>query len=193
MHNVIEKPRAAELAEAMPAEAKKMGEHGAFDLPTFKTMMSAMPAAVTVITCWSDDGQPVGATLSAVSSLSLSPPLMLACFDRGSKTLDTMGRRGKQFLIHLLADGQQNVAGLFAGKKPDKFAAIAWERGLLGLPQLPGCMGLIACEVEGLLPGGDHVIVTGGIRSIAFDEHSQALLYHRREIYPVPPRGGAQQ
>ena len=42
---------------------------------------------VTVVTSRTSDGTPVGTTVSAVSSLSLAPPLLLVCLDRASQTL----------------------------------------------------------------------------------------------------------
>ena len=60
------------------------------DMDVFKAAMSDMPAAVTVVTCRDWQGRPVGTTLSAVSSLSLAPPMMLACFDVGSNTLKAL-------------------------------------------------------------------------------------------------------
>ena len=41
------------------------------DLQVFKEAMADFPAAVTVITTWDDEGHPVGATLSAVSSTAM--------------------------------------------------------------------------------------------------------------------------
>ncbi|WP_162294945.1 flavin reductase family protein, partial [Mycobacteroides abscessus] len=70
------------------------------DVQIFKEAMADFPAAVTIITTWDNEGRPVGATLSAVSSLSASPPMMLACFDRKSKTLECL-TQGKPFLIHV--------------------------------------------------------------------------------------------
>jgi len=156
----------------------------AFDGAHLRAAMAEMPSAVTVITGWNTDGSPAGSTLSAVSSLSMDPPLMLACFHRDSRTLGALDV-GRGFLIHVLAAGQDELAAVFAGKG-DKFAQVDWERGLLGMPQLPGCQTVIACEVEAHLPGGDHVIVTGAVRDISHDAGRGAMLYHRRAFHALP-------
>ncbi|AGN82587.1 flavin reductase family protein [Pseudomonas sp. GD03651] len=155
------------------------------DLQIFKEAMADFPAAVTVITTWDDEGHPVGATLSAVSSLSAAPPMMLACFDRKSKTLECL-TRGKPFLIHVLGAGQEHLAMLFAGKSTDKFDGVAWKLGELGLPTLPDAACTLACEVADVLPGGDHLIVTGCIRHISHNTQQMPLLYHRRKMFAVP-------
>ena len=48
-----------------------------------RSAMSRFPTGVTVITALTDEG-PAGLSANAVTSLSLDPPLMLACVDRGS-------------------------------------------------------------------------------------------------------------
>ncbi|MDB6086794.1 MAG: reductase [Gammaproteobacteria bacterium] len=156
------------------------------DRDAMKAVMAEMPSAVTIVTTWTATGDPIGATLSAVSPLSLAPPLMLACFDQGSNTGRALMPGGGHFLIHILGAGQQHLAARFAGKSPDKFASANWHRGLLDLPQLAECVGVVACSVENVIPGGDHVIIVGGIRALVHDGRAQALLYHRRHIYPIP-------
>jgi len=49
--------------------------------------MGHFATGVTVITSVDSSGSPVGTTANAVASLSLDPPLVLACFDLGSATL----------------------------------------------------------------------------------------------------------
>ena len=87
----------------------------------FLAAMAELPAGVTVTTCRDGLGAPVGATLSAVTSLSLDPPMVLACFDRGSNTLKAVIEPGSPFLLHILAHGQGAIAlalpaQLIAGK-----------------------------------------------------------------------------
>ena len=59
----------------------------------FRHAIGHFATGVTVITSVGADGQPVGTTASAVTSLSLDPPLMLVCFDRSSQTLEARRRR----------------------------------------------------------------------------------------------------
>ena len=48
--------------------------------------MASLPTGVTIVSASGADG-PAGATANAVCSLSVEPMLMLACLDRGSRTL----------------------------------------------------------------------------------------------------------
>ncbi len=56
----------------------------------FRHAIGHFATGVTVVTSVGIDGQPVGTTANAVSSLSLDPPLILVCFDRSSQTLEAV-------------------------------------------------------------------------------------------------------
>ena len=70
--------------------------------------MALAPTAVTIVTATGPEG-PAGATANAVTSLSLDPPLMLACLDRGSRTLEIVRASGA-FGVSVLGAGQEALA-----------------------------------------------------------------------------------
>lgn len=154
------------------------------DPNVFKGAMAAMPSAVTVITAFAADGSPAGATLSAVTSLSMTPALMLACFDHRSDTLQAVQATGR-FLIHVLADGQQDLALAFAKKNSEKFLGVAWAKGPLGLPHFADSAVTIACKLHDTIPGGDHAIVIGEIAEIDIDRARRPLIYAERQLFPL--------
>ena len=86
--------------------------------------MAALPTGVTIVTAIGAEG-PAGATANAVCSLSLDPPLMLACLDRGSRTLDVVRAHGR-FGVSVLAAEQEPIARAFASKAPhtEKFREV---------------------------------------------------------------------
>ena len=153
------------------------------DAQVFKAAMSDMPASVCVITTRGAGGVILGTTLSAVSSLSLDPPMMLACFDKRSNTLAAL-TEGTEFLIHLLAEGQEAVASRMASKGDNKFDQVEWVCGPGNLPQIANCAAVLHCAVENRLPGGDHIIVTGRVRSVR-RENVSPLVYYRRSFFPI--------
>ena len=53
----------------------------------FKKIASHWLSGVAIVTSVAEDGELVGMTMSAVSSLSLNPPQFLACMDNRAKTL----------------------------------------------------------------------------------------------------------
>jgi hypothetical protein len=60
----------------------------------FREAMGHFATGVTVVTSIGEDGEPVGTTANAVTSLSLDPPLLLVCFDLSSATLQAIRTHG---------------------------------------------------------------------------------------------------
>jgi flavin reductase (DIM6/NTAB) family NADH-FMN oxidoreductase RutF len=172
-------------------EELTMARQRSVDPSSFRSAMSDMPGAVTVITSWASDGMPSGATLSAVVSLSLDPPRMLACFDHGSNTLSAIQSQGR-FLIHVLAHGQQQVALQFSSKSPDKFKDVDWDIGALGLPKIDGCVVAVACELDEIIEAGDHKIVIGRVIEVERESDLNPIVYARRKMLPFE-NGGVSQ
>lgn len=150
----------------------------------FKAAMADLPAAVSIVTTRAADGTPRGATVSAISSLSLDPPLLLVCLSRRSDTLAAL-EIGSPFLVHLAADGQQDHAMRMASKGSAKFGAGPWRTGLSGQPQLPGATVVFDCRVRDLVSGGDHVIVIGAVERLEHAPENPPVIYHRRTLAPV--------
>jgi flavin reductase (DIM6/NTAB) family NADH-FMN oxidoreductase RutF len=142
--------------------------------------MGHFATGVTVITSVGPDGQPVGTTANAVSSLSLDPPLLLACFDRSSQTLAAIGAHGA-FAVNILAAPQEKLSANFArrGLAAD-WGSVPHRPGLTGSPRLHGVLATLECTVEHRLPGGDHEIVVGRVRTVQTgDDEGAPLLFWR--------------
>jgi 3-hydroxy-9,10-secoandrosta-1,3,5(10)-triene-9,17-dione monooxygenase reductase component len=145
--------------------------------------MGSLPTGVTVVTAGGPDG-PAGATANAVSSLSLEPMLMLACLDRGSRTLLAV-QAANRFGVNVLHAGQEAVARAFATKAPvaDKWAGVEWrERD--GVPAIDDALAWVACDLRDVIAGGDHVIVTGEVTALETSEGAP-LVFHSGEYRPL--------
>jgi flavin reductase (DIM6/NTAB) family NADH-FMN oxidoreductase RutF len=152
----------------------------------FRHAMGHFATGVTVVTTLDPDGQPVGTTASAVSSLSLEPPLILVCFDLASMTLRAV-RSHRTFVVNVLAAPQQQLSANFArrGLAAD-WDGIAHRPGLFGSPRLHGVLAAVECTVEHYLPGGDHEIVVGRVRGVETgDAAASPLLYWRGSYLSV--------
>ncbi len=128
--------------------------------------MGHFATGVTVVTSVGANGEPVGTTANAVSSLSLDPPLVLVCFDLGSSTLRAIRGHGA-FVVNVLGHRQGHLSANFARRG----LSAAWDgvrhrRGLTGSPRLDGVLAVVECTVEHALPGGDHEIVVGRVRHV---------------------------
>ena len=143
----------------------------------FRGALSVYATGVTVVTAVGQQG-PSGATANAVASLSLDPPMMLACLDRGSRTLTSVRAQGL-FGVNALAAGQAELARRFSAKNPEsaKWEGVEWTERQ-GLPWLEGALVWVACELCDLIDGGDHLILTGNVLEAEANE-GQPLLFHR--------------
>jgi flavin reductase (DIM6/NTAB) family NADH-FMN oxidoreductase RutF len=149
----------------------------------FRHAMGHFATGVTVVTSLDADGRPVGTTASAVTSLSLEPPLILICFDLGSLTLRAIRGHGA-FVVNVLAAAQRQLSVNFARRG----VAAAWDgvrhrHGPTGSPRLEGVLAVLECTVEHRLPGGDHEIVIGRVRHIQTSASQDAPLVWFRGGY----------
>jgi flavin reductase (DIM6/NTAB) family NADH-FMN oxidoreductase RutF len=145
--------------------------------------MGMLPTGVTVVAATGPDG-PAGATANAVCSLSIEPMLMLACLDRGSRTLLAV-QAANRFAISVLRAGQEQIARSFATKAPvaDKWEGVDWhDRD--GLPAIDGALVWVACDLRDVIAGGDHVIVTGEVCELETSE-GDPLAFHDGEYRPL--------
>ena len=153
------------------------------DPTSFRAAMALLPTGVTVVTASGADG-PAGATANAVCSLSIEPMLMLACLDRGSRTLLAV-QAANRFGIGVLHAGQEEIARAFATKAPvaDKWTGVAWsERD--GIPAIDGSLVWVACDLRDVVAAGDHVIVTGEVTALETGE-GDPLVFHCGRYRPL--------
>jgi len=145
--------------------------------------MSRFPTGVTVITALTGAG-PAGLSANAVSSLSLDPPLMLACVDRGSRTLRSVEEAGR-FGVNVLEASTADLAVSFARKLPveEKWRGVGWSERE-GIPSLDAAIVWIGCELRDVISGGDHVIVTGEVISV-YEREGAPLLFHEGDYRPL--------
>jgi len=141
------------------------------------------------------DGQIHGMTANALTSLSLSPMLILFCVDKRAKMMEFL-QRAKGFSINFLREDQQALSTYFAGgwkqEKAPPFRFVAWTDS----PRLEGCAAAIACRMYQVTEGGDHWVVIGEVQELHIGvEPRYPLVFHsgmyckldHREREPAPP------
>jgi len=149
----------------------------AIDKATFRNALGHFAAGVTVVTTVGPDEAPYGLTATAFTSVSLEPPLVLVCVDRKSETFPHFGT-ANIFAANFLARDQEEISRRFAVSGGDKFAAIAWHRGVLGTPILDGTIGHVECRICNAYEGGDHIIYVGQVESAVVSQ-GEPLVYFR--------------
>ncbi len=131
----------------------------------YRTVLGNFPTGVTIVTAV-DDGEPAGLAIGSFTSVSLDPPLVAFCPDKGSSSWPRIESAGA-FCVNILAADQVDVCNAFAGKSDDKFAGVMWEPTPLGSPRIEASLAWIDCTVEAVHDGGDHFIVVGRVHDLA--------------------------
>lgn len=144
----------------------------------FRRACGQWATGVSIVTTVDKAGKPYGLTMNAVTSLSLNPPMFIACVDNNSDTLGPM-RESQVYCINVLTSAQQDLSNRFAKKGDEKFAGVDFAPGETGAPVLAGALLAIECVVTAVLPGGDHQIMCGEVRRIVSNDTPDAapLLY----------------
>lgn len=151
----------------------------------FRQALGRLAAGVSVITTVDRDGRKLGLTATAVTSVSLDPPLVLACIDNRSRTIEAI-EDGARFIIHFLAADQAGLASQFASRSDDKYAGVDYQLTAEGCPRLAGVLASVECVTYAWYPGGDHTILIGRVVDVqTSDSDSAPLLYFRGQYLRV--------
>ncbi|MGK5683440.1 flavin reductase [Actinoplanes sp. URMC 104] len=121
--------------------------------PVFRQVIGHFTSGVVVITAVQDE-VPYGMTVSAVCSLSLDPPMLLACLNTASRTQEAVRRSGL-FAVNILGEQQGELAERFA-RPGDRFAGLRTDPGRTGVPLLPGALATVECRVAETVSAGTH-------------------------------------
>lgn len=143
--------------------------------------LAQFATGVTVVTTRAADGTPVGLTVNSFASVSLQPPLVLWSLALHAHSFDTF-RTCERYLIHVLAVDQLDVAGTFATRGADKFAATRWRPNESGLPQLDQCVAWFECGNRSQYPEGDHLILVGRIEAFAVSGGAPLIFHDSRYV-----------
>lgn len=155
----------------------------------FKAIMAAAPGPAAIVTAFDRQGAPCGLTMSAVCSVSLTPPLVLACLSLESATLTAI-RETSAFTVNYLHEGAESLAMGFARKSSSKFDDVAWSRPANGVggPLLAERAAYAACRVANAIEAGDHIIIVGEVMEGAAHSDRNALAYANRRFFSSTPR-----
>ena len=147
----------------------------------FRDVMSNFAASVTVVTGHTE-GWHHGLTVSAFTSVSLDPPLVLICIDHSSQSIKAL-RAAEGFTVNMLREGTGQVALKFASKDTDKFAGLAvrkptYEGAGLCLPE--HSFACLECRTVESLEAGDHTVFVGHVEHAVRYDPGKPLLYWQR-------------
>jgi len=147
----------------------------------FRAAMGSFLTGVAVMTTEAE-GAPHGMTANAVSSVSLTPPLVLVCVDRTAHMAAAV-TSSKVFALSFLAEDQAALSNHFAdrarGLGEEEFVGIDWSVAATGARVLAGAVGFVDCRVDSIAEAGDHLIVIGEVVALGARDDLAPLAYFR--------------
>lgn len=156
----------------------------------FRAAMRLLAATVNILTAGEGPARR-GLTATAVCSMSVAPPSMLACVNRFGEAHKAITRTGS-FCVNILADDQREVALRFAGQTApgttpgtDRFAPYAWSRLSTGAPALDGAIVNLDCALASVTETESHSIFIGTVKAVRFGASTSPLLYCNRNFFSL--------
>ena len=158
----------------------------------FVTVMRRAATGVTVVTTDGRAGR-FGVTISAMCSVSVEPPSVLACVHGASPVTEAVQRNGC-FCINILLTPQAFIADCFAGRverlRGDRFACAEWTRLATGAPVLVDALASFDCWLTNEVVFGSHRILLGTVEACT-GRDGPALVYSNQGYGTVMPAPNA--
>lgn len=168
--------RDANIPDATAPDANTRPVMG-LDPDTFRAALGRFATGVTIVTALGADGNDHGMTVSAFSSVSLVPPLVLVCIGHDASIYDVLVQ-ASHFAVNVLSAGQEALARRFAETGAQRFAGIGYSRGERGMAVLQDVLAHVECRRVATHEAGDHTIVVGETEDAVVRE-GRPLLYYR--------------
>jgi flavin reductase (NADH)/cob(II)yrinic acid a,c-diamide reductase len=141
--------------------------------------MRLLAGGVTIVTT-EFGGERSGLTATAVCSLALSPPRVLACVNLAGVTYELLSK-SKIMGVNLLAEGHEELAKRFAAKRAtlneDRFQGSQWWTAVTGAPLLADALAALDCRVTEIIPLDTHAILIGVVEDIQFGGQRPPLVH----------------
>lgn len=166
---------------------------GSVSARSFKQAMSQFASGVTIVTMRAD-GRCHGLTVSAFTSVSAEPPLVLVCVSKQQRSHAALCVAGA-FAVNILSSDQLALGGRFAqAPAEERFAGLDCFTATTGAPILRGNLAWLDCRLHQAVDSGDHSIFIGEALAVDIAESdAQPLVYFNRgwrRLHPSHPATG---
>jgi flavin reductase (DIM6/NTAB) family NADH-FMN oxidoreductase RutF len=116
-------------------------------------------------------------TVSAFSSVSLDPPLILICIEKTASVYDAL-TSAPAFVVNFLSAKQEQIARRFSIVDIDRFEGVGFSRTQNGIAVLDDVLGIVECRTFAQHDAGDHTIIVAEVEATRA-ENGSPLLYYR--------------
>lgn len=142
----------------------------------FREALSHFPSGMVAVTAAA--AEPIGFAIGSFVSISLEPPLVGFFVDRSSTTWPRLRRVGG-FGISVLGSHQEEICRGLSRKGVDRFAGIDLRNGPHGTPLIADSLAWIECDLDEVIPVGDHLLVVGRVAWLELGAEVEPLVFHR--------------
>lgn len=152
----------------------------------FKNAMSLLSSAVSIVTTAGQSGMH-GLTVSAVCSVTDTPPTLLVCMNQSSRS-HVHFLENKILAVNVLAAEHEQISNAFASSKlssEQRFALGMWSELETGAPVLTEALVSFDCEIEQIQTVGTHSILICKVVAIQQSQQEQGLIYFNRAYHHV--------
>ncbi|HKR87102.1 MAG TPA: flavin reductase [Phenylobacterium sp.] len=150
----------------------------------FREGMARLGAAVTVVTTDGPAGRR-GLTVSAVCSVTDSPPSLMVCINRRSRSHGAVLENGV-LCVNVLAGSDEPLGAAFAGRgEPgdDPFLGADWGVLATGAPALASAVVALDCRISLARDIGTHSAILCEVQAMSLGAGSDALVYFNRRFH----------
>lgn len=155
------------------------------EVTDFRNAMSLLTGGVNVITTAGKSGQ-YGFTASAVCSVTDTPPTLLVCMNKNSRSYEHFVEN-KILTVNVLGAHHQPISEVFSSKlsPEERFEHGNWITLETGSPVLEDALVSFDCKIEQIQEVGTHGIFICPIVAIQQNEHNHCLVYFNRDYHHV--------
>jgi flavin reductase (DIM6/NTAB) family NADH-FMN oxidoreductase RutF len=147
------------------------------DQTAFRHAVGQFASGIVVVTTGSGHAM----TVSAFSSVSLDPPLVLFCAEKVARFHDAVLAAGSWAVSILADDGEKTARWLATRGRPlgGQFDGLPQHAGpATGAPVLDNALAALECTTESVHDAGDHSIVVGRVVAVTGPAAARDPLVH---------------
>lgn len=146
------------------------------DAKQLRGALGRFTTGITIVTCRTVEGQPIGLTVNSFNALSLEPALILWSLRNASPSVGAF-EQASHFTVNVLGQTQMDVSQAFASRTADRFAVGRWGPGCTDAPLLLDALASFECARDSVQCAGDHRLFIGRVLQV-HQREGEPLLYH---------------
>jgi flavin reductase (DIM6/NTAB) family NADH-FMN oxidoreductase RutF len=148
--------------------------------PALANAWANVAAPVAVITLRDENGKCHATTVTAFTSISFDPPVLMVALAHASSFLARVDE-DTRMALSVLESGQQHVAAACAVKSDDRLRDVTTIDEGFG-PVVRDASAWFGCTVNRIVEAGDHKLLFADIETVSSAQESHGLLYWQRRF-----------